>query len=97
MCLLHFRAKILLNRFAQIISLLELRLAFYIAHITVAAGQHMAKIVPAQVLGQVVIILPHIAKAIALGGHQKRRGAIVTAQQVALRIASDLSIYKKCR
>lgn len=57
----------------------------------------MAKIVPAQVLGQVVIILQHIAKAIALGGHQKRRGAIVTAQQVALRIASDLIIYKKCR
>lgn len=97
MCLLHFRAKILLNRFAQIISLLQLRLAFYIAHITVAAGQHMAKIVPAQVLGQVVIILQHIAKAIALGGHQKRRGAIVTAQQVALSMASGLIIYKKCR
>lgn len=57
----------------------------------------MAKIVPAQVLGQVVIILQHIAKAIALGGHQKRRGAIVTAQQVALRMASGLIIYKKCR
>lgn len=69
----------------------------YLEELRKAAGQHMAKIVPAQVLGQVVIILPHIAKAIALGGHQKRRGAIVTAQQVALRIASDLSIYKKYR
>ena len=57
----------------------------------------MAKIVPAQVLGQVVIILPHIAKAITLGGHQKSRGAIVTAQQVALSMASGLIIYKKCR
>ena len=73
----------LLNRFAEVVGLLELGFAVNVAGVHVAAGENVAKIFPAQVFHEVVVILDDVIEPMAFGRHEQSRGALA-AQKIAV-------------